>query len=235
MDPSNLGGLGGTFWSTLIGAIIGAVVGGAINLVIQWHSITAARADRRRTKREKDLAAAFRVMVKIIKMLSHIRHIRGQVACAKQQLGARDPADLWMVMPAFGTMPQTVEFSDADTAFILSTGERSVMLEAIELADVHNDLLNLVTAYSAHRESLTSALPVEAMQGSFGVTSLDQSGMLKFGPAMTKVRDLMQAVERRAEEDQVQSRRVYENLKTYCTKRFGKDFPPLEIIGQAPD
>jgi hypothetical protein len=235
MDPFSLGGLGGTFWSTLIGAITGAVVGGAINLLIQWHSIRAARADRRRAKRDKDLAAAFRVMVKTIQMLSHISHIRAQVVCAKRQHGARDAADLWMNMPAFGTMPTSVEFSDADTAFLLATGERGVMLEAIELADVHNDLLNLVAAYSAHRESLTSALPVESMQGRFGAASLDQSGMLKFGPVMVKVRDLMQAIVRRSEEDYIQSKRVYESLKSYCTNRFGKDFPPLEIIGQLPD
>src|SRR5262249_7095941 len=85
MTPPELGGLGGTFWSTLVGAVVGAVVAGVINLLIQLKTITAARMDRSLVQRQADLGAAFGVMVKVIKMLSHIHHIRGQITLAKQQ------------------------------------------------------------------------------------------------------------------------------------------------------
>src|ERR1700743_3627494 len=72
----DLGGLGGTFWATLIGAIVGAVVGGIITFLIQINGVRIARNERPEAKLQDDLATALSAMVKIIKLLSNIGHIR---------------------------------------------------------------------------------------------------------------------------------------------------------------
>lgn len=67
---SSLGGLGGQFWSTLIGAVGGGIIAGAAGLGEQIFGVRAARKERLAAKEQQDLATAFSVMVKVVKIVS---------------------------------------------------------------------------------------------------------------------------------------------------------------------
>jgi hypothetical protein len=227
-----LGGLGGTFWATLIGAIVGAVVGGTITLLIQINGVRIARNERLETKRQDDLATAFSAMVKVIKMLSNIGHIRAEIAAVRAEVGkpeAEGVVEFWQVMRPFGTMPPPVDFTTTESAFILSTKDRDLMLTAMELADVHNNFLGLVTAYSERREALASLFTVEAVHGNYATSALNQEETNRLMPRIIQIRSLTAAMISRGEQDYDQARLVFDHLKAYCSKRFGKDFPSFEI------
>jgi hypothetical protein len=74
-------------------------------------------------------------------------------------------------------MPPPVEFTPSESAFIQSTGDRDLMLPAIELVDIYNDLLKLVTAYSERRGALTASFEAEEEHGNYVGSLFDQSAM----------------------------------------------------------
>ncbi len=76
---TSLGGLGGTFWSTLIGAIVGALSAGTMSFVIQERSNKAVRLEREQTKRQETIATASLAMVKVIRILSDTHGIKSVV------------------------------------------------------------------------------------------------------------------------------------------------------------
>jgi hypothetical protein len=227
----DLGGLGGTFWATLIGVIVGAGVGGIITFLIQISGVRIARNERLEAKRQDDLATAFSAMVKIIKMLSNIGHIRTEIAAVQAKLGKPEAegVEFWQVMPPFGTMPPPVDFTTSESAFILLTKDRDLMLTAMELADVHNNFLGLVTAYSERREALASLFTVGAVHGNYATSALNQEETNRLMPRIIQIRSLTAAMISQGEQDYDQAQRVFNHLKAYCSKRFGEEFPSFEI------
>jgi hypothetical protein len=85
----DLGGLGGTFWATLFGA----VVGGVITFLIQINGVRIARKERLDAKRQEDLQTARLAMVKVIRMLSNMRHIRSAILAAKETPATQEGAE----------------------------------------------------------------------------------------------------------------------------------------------
>jgi hypothetical protein len=227
----DLSALSGTVWATLIGAVVGSVTGGIINLLIQVNGIRIARRERLATKRQEDLATAFSVMVKVIRMLSSIAQIRVEVSASQKRLEAKKEknSELWKVMRPFGTMPSPVEFTNAESAFILSMKDHNLLLISLELIDVHNDFLKLVTAYSERRQSLTALLVPEEVNGQYVAGHLDHDEMTKLMPRIIELQTLTDAMIYRSKVDYDEAERVFNGLKTNSLKRFGKDFPVLEI------
>jgi hypothetical protein len=215
----------------MIGTVVGTVTGGIINFLIQLNGIRIARTERLASKRQEDLAIAFSVMVKVIKMLSAIGHIRAEITAGQKRLEARKQGstEFWQVMRPFGTMPSSVEFTSGESAFILSTKDHSLLLRALELVDVHNDFLKMVTIYSERREALTASFVAEEVNGNFVTSQPDQEEMKRLTPRIIEIRTLTDAMISRSKVDYDQARQVFDGLKSQCSKRFGKDFPVLEI------
>ena len=142
--------LNGTFWSTLIGAVVGAVAGGLISFLIQVNAVRIARKERLAAKRQKDLAIGHLAMVKVIRMLSRISHIHDEIT-TNAKVAADKGKPLWQTLPPFATVSSQIEFADSERAFILATKEKALMGAGIELADVHNNLLQLVGSRSSAR------------------------------------------------------------------------------------
>lgn len=213
------------------------MTGGTINLLIQITGSRIAQRERLAVKRQEDLATAFSAMVKIIKIFSAISNIRSDIKASLSNLNTKqiEVSDFWQVLLPFATIPPFQEFTNGESAFILSTKDRNLMLAAIELADVHNDFLKLVTVYSERREALTNSFDVEKMQGSHGSSHFDEEQMKKLTPRIIQLRTLTTAIISRSESDYDQAQRVFDRFKICCSRRFGSDFPPLEVDPQKPD
>jgi len=193
------------------------------------------RKERLAAKRQEDLATALSVTVKVIKMLSAVRQIRSEINAGHERLAARRQgnADLWQVVAPFGTMPPPVLFTSKESAFILSTKDRDVMLTTIGLAEVHNDLPKLVASYSERREALTSSFPVTQVNGNYVAHDFSPEETRKHMPRVIQLRSLTGAMILRSEKDYSDALSVFNHLKAYCVGRFGEDFPPLEIVPEA--
>ena len=225
--------LSGTIWATLIGAVAGSVTGGIINLLIQSNGVRIARVERLAAKRQENLATAFSVMVKIIKMLSGIGHIKAEIAKSQAALDSRRKetpnTEFWQVLPPFGTLPRQVEFTNTECALILSTKNPDLMLAAIELCDIYNDLIDLISLYSDRREALTASFNIEELDGSYGSSYLDEEQKNQLMPRIIQLRSLTKAMVDRIYIDYDQAEQVFGHFKNYCSKQFDGDFPSFEI------
>lgn len=231
----SLGALGGQFWSTLIGAVVGAIVGGMISFGLQVHGVTATRNERLAARRQEDLAIAFSVIVKVIKVMSNIGHIKAALYDGLSKLNTPESsgAESWQVVPPFGTKFPEVTFTKEESAFVFSTKVKSLMLSTLELADVYNDLVQMVSVYSEKREALTGEFSVAAMEGSLAATDFDRETLRSLLPRMVPLKILIDAMAKRTVVDYDQARRTFDLLKTYCEDRFGEQFPKLELTDEA--
>jgi hypothetical protein len=233
---SSLGGLSGQFWSTLIGAVVGAVVGGVISFAIQVHGARTARNERLAAKCQEDLSTAFSVTVKVVKMMSNIGHINAALKNGLSRLEMPEfaGAQSWHVVPSFGTKPPVVTFTDEESAFVLSTNVKELILMTLELADVYNDFMQMVIVYSEKREALTASLSVDDMEGTLATTGLAPETLKRLLPRMIPLGTLIDSMMERGAKDYGQARRTFDLLKAHCEERFGKNFPKLELTDQTP-
>ena len=224
----SLGNPAGAAVSTLIGGLIAA----AAAWLVQHSATKAARRERLAVKQQADLATAFTTVVKVIKMYSNIQNVRGTLKWAEVRLKKPEfkGAQPWHVLPSFATFPPEVNFDEKEAAFLLSTKINDVILEALELADIYNDLRQLMRLYSERRAALTVSLPVEAMEGTLADTTLSNEETRKLIPQMTPLNTIFQAMASKIDQDYLQAKNVFDALRAYCGLRFGAEFPNLEII-----
>ena len=229
-----LGGLTGPFWPTLIGAVVGAVVGGIITFGIQVNGVRIARQERVAAKRQEDLAAAYGTMVKLVKILTTFRHVAETMLEAKTMLETPrfKGVDLWQVTPPFGGLPAKVSFGEKEVAFVLSTNERGLMLAALELEDMQSNVIDLCVIYSQRREKMTETLTAMEMDGRIALTSFKPEDMAKIAPHVMPLNDLTAVLSGRTPGYVVNATRIFDEMLAHCRKRFGDDFPKLEISKQ---
>jgi hypothetical protein len=224
--------------STLIGAVLGGVIAGVTSYLVQRTAVKAARNERLDAKREAEIAVAFNTVAKVIKMFSVFRTIRGVIREALARLG--EPGfnlhRPWESLQPLATLPSEVSFTSEEVAFLLATKVNAVILKALELADVYNDLLQMLRLYSDKRAAFMSALPIVIVDGRIEVAPMDKETSLRMTPLTVPLNTLFAALVGRIETDYQQARTVFDLLRAHCVQRFGKDFPRLEVIEEAaPD
>lgn len=219
--------------STLIGGLIAA----ATSWLVQLSATRVAQRERLAAKQQADLATAFTTVVKVIKMYSNIHNVRGTLKWAEMLMKKPEfkGAQPWHILPTFATFPPEVNFDEKEAAFLLSTKINDVILKALELADIYNDRRQLMRVYSERRTALTTILPVEATEGTFAATTLSDEETRKLFPQMTALNDLIGAMTSKIDQDYIQAKKVFDELRVYCGLRFGTEFPNLEInVSQMP-
>jgi hypothetical protein len=226
-----LGGLSGAFWPTIIGAIVGAIVGGLISFLLQIYGVKIAQRERLASKRQSDLATAFNVTVKVIKMMSNLRNLKKIVDQAVERLKteAQTGGELWQFMLPVLTVPAEIKFSSEEAAFILSTGRKDLILKTLEFADIHNNFLHIVTAYALKREIFRQSCPVDTVQHDMTRSTVDQSTMNKLCPLIVELKSLANQMVERSAEDFNLATKIFESLKSHNESRFGKDFPKIQM------
>ncbi len=132
-------------------------------------------------------------------------------------------------MPSFGTLPSPVVFTNTEGTFFLSSKEPALITSALELADVHNNLVHVLALYSERRERLTEGLAVSAVSGSYASHDFTAEQLQQMQPRLVALRGLVSTLVERREVDFAQALQVYEKLRHHCMRRFGSDFPVFEI------
>ena len=114
------------------------------------------------------------------------------------------------------TFPPEVNFDEKEAAFLLSTKINDVILEALELADIYNDLRQLMRLYSDRRAALTASLPVEAMEGTLADTTLSNEETRRLIPQMTPLNNIFQAMASKIDQDYLQAKKVFDALRAFA-------------------
>ena len=229
-DPS------GAAIATLIGAVIGGIIAGLTTWLVQRMAIKEAKAERLSAKRQADLAVALTTITKVIKMFSAIRNIRnafeGSVAMLKEP--GFDPHRPWEALQPFATLPSEVIFDPGEAAFLLGTNVKAIMLTSLELADVYNDLLEMLRVYSRHRYDIMRELPATVVDGRVVSVPMSLETALRLSPTIVPLNVLFTALMGRIDKDYSQAEMVFVHLRAHCVQRFGRDFPPMEFIDSSP-
>nr|WP_292087034.1 hypothetical protein [Brevundimonas sp.] len=127
-SKDGLGGLGGTFWSTLIGAVVGAAAAGIISFILA--EIAASRtlnADRAKEK-ERRLTLAQTAMARVIRMHAGLNIIRSHIEESLMLANARN--DLLLpraaVIKSLANRFTPVEFSAEEQAVVRWLGDNKL-------------------------------------------------------------------------------------------------------------
>jgi hypothetical protein len=228
---TDLGNPTGASVSTLIGAVVGGLIAGGATWLVQRSATREARRERLAAKQQADLAVAFTTVVKVIRMYTQIQSVRGTLKWAEVRLMMDDMkgAQPWHVLPPFATFPPEVNFDEKEIAFLLSTKINDVILTAIELADIYNDLRQLMRLYTDRRVALTIGLSVEAMEGTLGKSDMPTEETKRLLPQTTPLNGIFQAMTSKIDEDYLQAKTIFEELRAHCVARFGDEFPKLAL------
>jgi hypothetical protein len=123
-----------------------------------------------------------------------------------------------------------VTFTPEEAGFLLSTKVNGLILTALELSDVFNDLLQLIRLYSDRRDAMTASLPVSVMEGSLAAMDLNAKAALALAKLTTPLTSLFNGIAGRVDVDYAQAKQTFDVLRAHCVERFGTDFPKLEMI-----
>ena len=108
------------------------------------------------------------------------------------------------------------------------------MLTAIELADVYNDMLEMLRVYSRHRYDIMRELPAVVADGRLTNGPMDFETAIRLSPITVPLDGLFAALMGRIERDYSQAEMVFVMLRDHCVGRFGHDFPRMEFVETEP-
>lgn len=224
-----------TSTSTLIAAVLGGLIAASASYFVQQSAVKAARKEREAAKYVKDIADAFTLLAKVVKMFSVFRAMRGVIAeaVARFEDPHFNPHRPWETLQPMATLPTEVTLSPEEVAFLLGTKVNSIILKGLELVDVCNDLLQMLRLYSDKRAVFIGALPPVIIDGRIDVAPMDKETSLRMAPLTVPLSNLFFALVERINGDYQQAEMVFQRLRAHCFERFGKDFPRLEVIEEA--
>jgi hypothetical protein len=225
-DMDSLTPIAAQFWSTLIGAL----VAGQLAFLIQWAGYRHAGRLEKTAKREADLTTAIAVLLKVSKMASNLWGIKQHMANALALAATENETGelSWEFVQPVAGKTLDVEFNDAERVFIV-TRLRSDFLGVLQLADVHNNLVDIMRIYSDRRIEVGTLLPVHAVSGTQATTNLLDEQLSLLMPRILSMQSLVTPLLKRSKQDMTQAISVFGSVRGVCVREFGKDFPNLVL------
>jgi hypothetical protein len=222
---SLLGGLSGTFWSTLIGAVVGAAMGGLISFVLQERAADRTEGLERAREHDRELALAQTAMVKIIKILSALNLIRSHV---HESLELANNHGAWhqkkmAFVKSIGNKLAVIEISADELRTIRRLGDDELTNGVMDLDTIYNDLAALMERYSADRSRLFSEFGA-TVTGEIATTTLDEKQSLLFMPRAAELESLIVAIIARVQGDFDQANMALARLARAGQAKFGSKF-----------
>ena len=228
-SKDGLGGLGGTFWSTLIGAVVGAAAAGIISFILA--EIAASRtlnADRAKEK-ERRLILAQTAMARVIRMHSGLNIIRSHIEESMMLANARN--DLLRpraeVVRSLANRFSPIEFPAEEQAVIRRLGDNKLTNTLLELDAIYNDTTALMMRYSDDRSALFNDFG-GTVSGDVATTDLTEDQRKKFMPRFAEVDSIIRHLISRAQVDFDQAAEVIVRLETAGKRAFGAEFGSYE-------
>lgn len=219
------GGLQGTFWSTLIGAVVGAAMGGLISFVLQERAADRTEKLERAREHDRELALAQTAMVKIIKILSALHLIRSHV---HESMNLANAHGAWhqkkmTFVKSIGNKLATIEISADELRSIRLLGDDDLTNGVMDLDTVYNDLAALMDRYSADRSRLFNEFGA-TVTGEIATTNLDEKQAMLFMPRAAEVESLIVAIISRVQGDFDQANIALARLARAGQAKFGSKF-----------
>lgn len=224
-----LGGLGGTFWSTLIGAVVGAAAAGIISFILA--EIAASRtqdADRKR-ERERRLTLAQTAMARTIRIHAGLNIIRSHVE--ESMILANERKELLRpratVIKSIANRFSPIEFTAEEQAVVRRLGDNRLTNLLLELDAIYNDTTALIMRYSDDRSALFNDFG-GTVTGEVATTELTEEQSKRFMPRFAEVDSLIKHLIARAQVDFDQAAEVIVRLEAAGKRTFGNEFGTYE-------
>jgi hypothetical protein len=144
---------------------------------------------------------------------------------------------LWQVLKPIGNAPPKINFDKDEAALIFSTSDPHLMLDGLQLADQHNDLILLAKRYAKERPALEFIAE--------GAWLPEGREMAQFRTRVARVEGLAEALVERARPVQEAAELTHRLLRKYFIEHLGtetevpryqqKPAPPLPVAAQQAD
>jgi len=155
------GMLDSNFYSTVIGAIIGAAISGYISYLIQRRNIEHARAERERSKNEKDIALANAISLKMMRIYSNIYDFHFSIETLISKSGSKIPDNPCLIIKPFAGSPQHISFSYEEMALVISFKNEELVKLIQSIDTIHNHLIDMLDEYKKNREHMFNSFPLD--------------------------------------------------------------------------
>ncbi len=172
--------------------IFGALVGGLIVYLVQLKVLREARAIRAANLRSAKQALGYSIFVKLQIILSNSIKIENHFGSVDyQQLPLENNLnEPWQVILPIATTPSKVCFSDEERVFLLIDGSIELYNLISFLDENHNILIDLVVAYTKHREELFEKINPISSNGKIGNYKFSEDQLLVLEPTKASANDI---------------------------------------------
>ncbi|HEX4304206.1 MAG TPA: hypothetical protein VHZ78_15525 [Rhizomicrobium sp.] len=139
-------------WTTLGGAVVGSVVAGIISYIQARQATKETLARDEADRLDRDKTTAFRVHVKLSRILSNLGGLHRQIELAVADADARGlKGALWTKLEPFAGVYPPVCFDADELAIFASMKEYELLGKLMTVDDNHNSYMEAVKIYSTRR------------------------------------------------------------------------------------
>lgn len=220
-----LGGLGGTFWSTLIGAVVGAAAAGVISFILAEMAASRTQEADRVRECERRLTLAQTAMARVVRMHSGLNIVRAHLH--ESMMLANERKDLLLpraaVVRSLANRFSPMEFTAEEQAVVRRLGDDTLTNLLLELDAIYNDTTALMMRYSDDRSSLFNDFG-GTITGEVATTDLTEEQQKRFMPRFAEVDSLIKQLILRAQVDFDQAAEVIVRLEAAGKRAFGLEF-----------
>ena len=176
------------------------VVGGVITY-FQARKASAEALERDSKERlDKSKAAAFRVIVKLSKIISSLGAVHFHIErCVAKALEQKHQGPLWTALEPLAGTSKRVDFEADELAVFVPMNEYDALNALLSMDDKHNVVMETMQTYFEKRSEFGSIFGAK-MDGRRGVTEMNEEEHNRAGPRIAELTDLAEALRREAKE-----------------------------------
>ncbi|MGA9796769.1 MAG: hypothetical protein WBQ17_14685 [Rhizomicrobium sp.] len=223
------------FGSTLAGAVVGAVVGGAFAYLLARKATRETLERDSKERIDRDKAAAFRLIVKISKIVSSFstlkKHIDNAVVRAVE---AKHAGDLWMLLEPLAPTSKRVDFEAEELSVLVPMNEYDLLNSLLILDDKHNIIMQAMEIYWVKRSEFGSTFGAK-MDGHRGVTDLVGKAAELAGPRIMELHDLAESLRANVNEYVSEASQIVSELGPKLREHFHDPSFPLLAMADATE
>jgi len=224
-SKDGLGDLGGTFWSTLIGAVVGAAAAGIISFILAEIAASRTEKAERRRDRERQLTLAQTAMARVIRIHAGLHIIRSHLYESLEAANKRGE----LLEPRFSfILPlanrfSMIEFTPEEQAVVRRLGDNELTNMMLEMDAIYNDTTALMMRYSDDRSALLKETGGRII-GDVAEARLTEEQRHMLMPRIMEIDSLVRQLILRAKGDFDQACAIIVRLEAAGQKAFGAEF-----------
>lgn len=217
------------FWAS----IAGAVVGGCIALAVQMVGLRETRRAREIDRNQVRQALGTGLLLKMIRVYSNIHHIKMHFDEAFSSPRAKEIPEPWAFVLPLANPPLHVHFDPNELSVLLSLKDNAVFGSVVEMDNIHNGLVQLVTTMAEQRRALLEKLPAQGGIGPTFEAVLTEEQAAPLRPWVYQVNDLILQARERTNIDAARADAALDGLQRVLREKLGLPYTVQKIDGGA--